>query len=116
MLLRRGFVPSFTTPDLPFDAALPAPEAERLASALDRYAFRLFLRGAIQHPDGFSPDEATRFLTPEHAAKRAAQAVDLGLAERLPGGRYRLYRRACSFGGTLERHVAGSRLGRPLRP
>ncbi len=32
--------------------------------------------------------------------------MDLGLAERLPGGRYRLRRRACSFGGTLEWYVA----------
>jgi hypothetical protein len=106
MLLRRGFTPSFTHPDVPFDPALPEPAAERLASALDRYAFRLFLRGAIQHPDGFSPEEATRFLTPEHATKRAAQAADLGLVERLPAGRYRLVARAFSFGGTLEWYVA----------
>jgi hypothetical protein len=32
--------------------------------------------------------------------------VDLGLGERLPRGRYRLLRRARSFGGTLEWYVA----------
>ncbi len=106
MLLRRGFGPSFTTPDVPFDPGLPEPAAERLAAALDRYAFRLFLRGAIQHPEGFSPEEATRFLTPEHAAERAAQATVLGLVERVPGGRYRLVQPAQSFGGTLEWYVA----------
>jgi hypothetical protein len=112
MLVRRGFAPSFTAPDVPFDPELPEPEAERLAAALDRYAFRLFLRGAIQRPDGFSPEEATRFLTPEHAAERAAQAAALGLAERLPGGRYRLLKPACSFGGTLEWYVARRLRGR----
>jgi hypothetical protein len=110
MLLRRGFAPSFTTPDLPFDPDLPQPSAERLASALDRYAFRLFLRGAIQHPEGFSPEDTTRFLTPEHALERAVQAVALGLVERLPDGRYRLLQPAQSFGGTLEWYVA-RRLG-----
>jgi hypothetical protein len=106
MLLRRGFAVSFTSPDVPFDPDLPEPDAERLATALDRYAFRLFLRGAIQHPEGFAPEEATRFLTPERAAERAAQATALGLAERLPGGRYRLVKPAQSFGGTLEWYVA----------
>ena len=112
MLVRRGFAPSFTAPDVPFDPDLPEPEAERLATALDRYAFRLFLRGAIQRPDGFSPEEATRFLTPEHAAERAAQAAALGLTERLPGGRYRLLKPAFSFGGTLEWYVARRLRGR----
>src|SRR5262249_17511491 len=102
MMVRRGFSPSFTAPDVPFDPDLPEPDAERLAAALDHYAFRLFLRGAIQHPDGFAPEQATRFLTPEHAARRAAEAAALGLVDHLPGGRFRLIKPACSFGGTLE--------------
>jgi hypothetical protein len=106
MMVRRGFSPSFTTPDVPFDPDLPEGDAERLTEALDHYAFRLFLRGAIQHPEGFLPDEATRFLTPAHAAERAAQAASLGLVERLPGGRFRLTQPAMSFGGTLEWYVA----------
>jgi len=106
MMVRRGFSPSFTAPDVPFDPDLPDADAERIAAALDHYAFRLFLRGAIQHRDGFSPEEATRFLTPAHAAERAAQAAQLGLVERLPGGRFRLSKPAMSFGGTLEWYVA----------
>jgi hypothetical protein len=106
MMVRRGFTPSFTTPDVPFDPELAEPDAERLAAALDHYAFRLFLRGAIQRKDGFSPEEATRFLTPAHAAERAAEAAALGLVERLPGGRLRLIKPAMSFGGTLEWYVA----------
>jgi hypothetical protein len=106
MMARRGFAPSFTAPDVPFDPDLPDPDAERLAGALDHYAFRLFLRGAIQHPEGFAPEQATRFLTPEHAARRAAEAAALGLLHPLPGGRFRLVKPACSFGGTLEWYVA----------
>jgi hypothetical protein len=106
MLVRRGFSPSLAALDLPFDPAIADPDAERLLSALDRYAFRLFLRGAIQRPDGFSPEEASRFLTPAHAAQRAAQAVDLGLLAPIAGGRFRLVKPAKSFGGTLEWYVA----------
>src|SRR5262245_17088744 len=68
MLIRRGFSPSLATLDLPFATSLPEASQSALAEALDRYAFRLFLRGAIQRGDGFSPEEATRFLTAEHAA------------------------------------------------
>lgn len=110
MLVRRGFSPSLVALDLPFDPALPEPAATLLTDALDRYAFRLFLRGAIHYRDGFAPVEATRFLTREHAAERAEQAASLGLVERLVGGRYRLVRPAASFGGTLEWYVA-RRLG-----
>lgn len=106
MLVRRGFTPSRAALDLPFDPELPEPEAARLADALDHYAFRLFLRGAIHHKDGFSPEEATRFLSHHHAAERAAQAAALGLLARLPGGHFRLVRPCASFGGTLEWYVA----------
>lgn len=106
MLVRRGFAPTLAELDLPFDPDLPGPQAARLTEALDHYAFRLFLRGAIQHPEGFLPDDATRFLTRDHAAARVAQAVSLGLCTELPGGRYRLLRPCASFGGTLEWYVA----------
>jgi len=106
MLVRRGFSPSLAELDLPFAADLPDAAAARLADALDHYAFRLFLRGAIHHKDGFLPEEATRFLSREHAAERAAQAAALGLVARLPGGRFRLTRPCASFGGTLEWYVA----------
>lgn len=105
MLVRRGFSPSFSLLDVPFDPELPEAELARLAEALDRYAFRLFLRGAIQRRDGFSPEDATRFLTPDHARELAVLSESLGLLEGLPGGRFRLRRRATSFGGTLEWYV-----------
>jgi hypothetical protein len=106
MLVRRGFTPSLAELDLPFDPDLPEADAERLADALDHYAFRLFLRGAIHHRDGFLPEEATRFLARDHAAERAAQAAALGLLAPLPGGRFQLVRPCASFGGTLEWYVA----------
>jgi hypothetical protein len=102
MLRRRGLDPRPTPPDLPWpaepDAALAAPLSERLG----HYAFRLFLRGAILRPEGFTPPQATRYLPAAKARTIAQDLVALGLAERLPRGRYRLLRRARSFGGTLE--------------
>ena len=106
MLVRRGFSPSLATLDLPFATSLSAAAQGALAEALDRYAFRLFLRGAIQRGDGFSPEEATRFLTAERAAELAQTLIALGLAEPIEGGRLRLCKQACSFGGTLEWYVA----------
>jgi len=106
MLVRRGFSPSLAEPDLPFDLAMSEQALAALADALDHYAFRLFLRGAIQRPDGLVPEEATRFLTGAQAAEMARTLRDLGLSEPLPGGRFRLRRPAASFGGTLEWYVA----------
>lgn len=106
MLTRRGFTPSLADLDLPFDPGLPAAALDAIAEALDRYAFRLFFRGAIQRSDGFFPEEATRFLTPEQAAEIAEILLSQGLCELLDDGRLRLRGRACSFGGTLEWYVA----------
>ena len=106
MLVRRGFSPTLGELDLPFDPTGPEPALAALADALDRYAFRLFLRGAIQHPDGLAPEEATRFLTPEQAHEMADRLFAAGLAEELPAGRFRMRKAAASFGGTLEWYVA----------
>lgn len=106
MLVRRGFAPSLAEMDLPFPEGLSEHAHARITEALDHYAFRLFLRGAIHHKDGFLPAEATGFLTPEHAAERAAQAAELGLLAPLPGGRFRLAHPCASFGGALEWYVA----------
>jgi len=73
---------------------------------LSGYAFRLFLRGAIQRPDGFAPSEATRYLTAAQSRQYARDLVDLGLATHMSRGRYRLLWPARSFGGTLEWYVA----------
>lgn len=106
MLVRRGFEPCVAPLDLPFDADLPEADAARIAAHLEHYAFRLFFRGAILRPDGFFPADATRFLAPERALAAAESLASLGLAERLPDGRYRLLRPASSFGGTLEWFIA----------
>jgi hypothetical protein len=115
MLVRRGLAPRLARPDLPFHPDLPEEVLDALADRLDHYAFRLFLRGAILAPaGGFLPAEASRYLAAEPSRALAEECVALGLAERRPGGRYRLRARARSFGGTLEWWLArrlASRLG-----
>jgi hypothetical protein len=106
MLVRRGLRPRTTKPDVPFPAEIDDASAARLADLLGHYAFRLFLRGAILHPDGCVPEEATRYVTAARARAFAASLVDLGLALRLPGRRVRLAGTAASFGGTLEWYIA----------
>jgi len=114
MLRRRGFHPRPWPTDLPFPPGFDPARAARLARRLDHYAFRLFLRGAIQHPDGFRPAEATRYVDAEAGRAMAEELLALGLAERHGRGRYRLLHPPRSFGGTLEWYVArelGERLG-----
>lgn len=106
MLARRGLRPSKARLDLPFSEGLRAETAERLAELLGHYAFRLFLRGAILRPEGFAPQEATRYLKRAQSRACAESLVKLGLAERTHRGCYRLMRAAKSFGGTLEWYVA----------
>jgi hypothetical protein len=106
MLARRGFRPTKARLDLPFPVNLEEGAAQRLSEELSHYAFRLFLRGAIQKAEGFVPEEATQYLARAQAKACAESLVGLGLAERLPRGRYRLLWPAKSFGGTLEWYVA----------
>ncbi len=102
MLVRRGLRPSLSRPDLPLPRRAGQELQATFAARLRHYAFRLFLRGAILNPDGFAPEEATRYLAADRARDAAEDLVALGLAERLGHGRYRLRHRARSFGGTLE--------------
>jgi len=102
MLRRRGFHPKPWPPDLPFAPGFDEVHREALARRLDHYAFRLFLRGAIQHPSGFRPAQATRYVDAARAREMAEALVGLGLAERRTRGRYRLAHPPRSFGGTLE--------------
>lgn len=114
MLVRRGLRPSRARLDIPFPEDLDEGMAGRLAELLGHYAFRLFMRGAILHPQGFAPEEATQYLTRGQARAYADLLVQQGLAERTSRGRYRLFRTAKSFGGTLEWYVArelGRRFG-----
>lgn len=112
MLARRGFTATVAPLDLPFPPDLDAPAAERIAERLSHYAFRLFLRGAILRQGPFAPEETTRYLDAEQARGFAEQLVDLELAVREDGGRYRLRYPAHSFGGTLEWYVARELRGR----
>jgi hypothetical protein len=102
MLRRRGLAPRPARPDLPFDPGAPPAALAAIAERLGHYAFRLFLRGAILRPGGFAPREATRYVDARAARELAETCVAVGLAAPLPHGRYRLVRRARSFGGTLE--------------
>jgi hypothetical protein len=102
MLRRRGLDPRPSRPDLPWPAEPDPALADALCERLGHYAFRLFLRGAIQRREGFAPGEATRYLTAAQARRAAEDLAALGIAERLGRGRFRLVRRARSFGGTLE--------------
>ena len=114
MLRRRGFHPRPWPPDLPFPPAFDEAGKEALARRLDHYAFRLFLRGAIQRSPGFRPADATRYVDAGPAREMAEALVGLGLAERGSLGRYRLLHPPRSFGGTLEWYLArelGERLG-----
>ena len=90
MLARRGFKPTPAPLDLPLSPDLDDERVARLVERLRHYGFRLFLRGAIQRPDGFRPAQATRYLTPAQSKAHAESLVDLGLGECLPRGRYRL--------------------------
>jgi hypothetical protein len=106
MLARRGFRATFAAPDLPIPPGASAAVEDGLAALCGHYAFRLFLRGAIQHPAGFAPEQATRYLSAEQAERFSEQLTALGLAQRVPGGAYRLVHPPRSFGGTLEWYVA----------
>lgn len=115
-LVRRGFHDvSRAKLDLPFDPdAYPEALQQRFVEALRHYAFRLFLRGAIQHPEGFAPDDATRFLGGAPAREMCETLRELGLATADGDGRYRLTHPPNSFGSTLEWYV-GRELERRLR-
>lgn len=115
-LVRRGFHDvSRAKLDLPFDPdAYPEALQQRFVEALRHYAFRLFLRGAIQHPEGFAPDDATRFLGGAPAREMCETLRELGLAAADGDGRYRLTHPPNSFGSTLEWYV-GRELERRLR-
>jgi hypothetical protein len=106
MLRRRGFRPRPWPPDLPFPPDFDDDRLDSLGRRLDHYAFRLFLRGAIQRAEGFLPSEATRYVERARARAMAEDLVSLGLAARAGRGRYRLLHPPRSFGGTLEWYLA----------
>ena len=102
MLARRGLRPSLARPDLPFSFHISAVTADALAERLGHYAFRLFVRGVIHHGDGFTPDQPTSYVNAARARLFTETLVALGIVAANERDRYRLVRRAGSFGGTLE--------------
>lgn len=105
MLVRRGLKPEQTMRDVPFPQPWEAQHEDAFAKWLGHYAFRLFLRGAIQRSAGFLPAETTRYLNALQLREYAGVLTDLGLAELTDGGRYRMKWEARSFGGTLEWYI-----------
>lgn len=105
MLSRRGLRPEITRGDVPFPLPLEDALADQFSEWLGHYAFRLFLRGAIQRSEGFLPAETTRYLDKTQSGQYAEVLVSLGLAEKTSHGRYRLKWPARNFGGTLEWYV-----------
>jgi hypothetical protein len=105
MLARRGLRPEKTTLDLPFPEDLAEEKADLLSAQLGHYAFRLFMRGAIQNALDFIPSETTRYLKPFQTNKYAEFLVELGIAERLSRTHYRLIWSARNFGDLLEWYV-----------
>ncbi|MBL8684311.1 MAG: hypothetical protein JNK05_34370 [Myxococcales bacterium] len=106
MLVRRGFSPRSAALDLPFAARDEARVGDKLYELLGHYGFRLFLRGAIRHREGFDPTECTKYLDARRAVTFAEALVALSLAERVDDAKYRLLHPPDSFGGTLEWYVA----------
>jgi hypothetical protein len=106
MLRRRGVRTKPWPPDLPFTEDLDEVLQERFARLVDHYAFRLFLRGAIQRGKGFVPGAVTRYVGARAARRMAEGLVSLGLASPAGRGHYRLTRPPRSFGGILEWYVA----------
>jgi hypothetical protein len=106
MLARRGFQFTSASLLLPFPADFDAARADRFSSRMHHYAFRLFMRGAIQRCRDFTPQETTRYLAPSMALEFADFLVELEIADRIGGQRYRLRRSVHSFGDLLEWFVA----------
>ena len=105
MLARRGLHPEKTTGNALFPNPPEDPLADNLSEWLGHYAFRLFLRGAIQESSGFLPSETTRYLTPEQSRNYAEVLVRLDLAEKMPRNRYRMTWAVENFGGILEWYI-----------
>jgi hypothetical protein len=105
MLRRRGF--RVHKKELSADLLVPAGRfIDRFYSLLHKYSFRLFLRDAIKHQDGFTVEQLTRYSTARTVRIYIEQLITMQLAEGSAGG-YRLLRRpVLSFGPTLEWYVA----------
>ncbi len=105
ILKRRGFRIYKKEPE---DDLLVPREEHRggFYELLHKYSFRLFLRDAIKHRQGFSIEQVARYATARVARGYADDLVRMGIASRTDR-RYRLDRETIrSFGPTLEWYVA----------
>src|SRR5262245_57229618 len=89
MLVRRGLRPSLGRPDLPFPPDIPAETADALTEQLGHYAFRLFVRGVIQHGDGFRPEDTTSYVSAAQARIFTETLVALSVVAANGHDRYR---------------------------
>jgi hypothetical protein len=102
MLVRRGLHPEPVCSDPPVAKPLLDSREDEICSWLSHYAFRLFMRGAIQRAEGFSPADTTRYLKKNQSRHYAEVLVKLGLADRISRDHYRLKWASRNFGRTLE--------------
>jgi hypothetical protein len=105
MLVRRGLRPGEAREELPFLHWMDRQSKDRLTEWLGHYAFRLFLRGAIQNAEGFLPAATTRYLSRDQSRDYAEALTGLGLAVKTSRNRFRLKEAAWSFGELLEWYV-----------
>lgn len=105
LLRQRGFTIYKSEPQddlLLYDS----PAAQLFYDRMKKYSFRLFLRDAIRFQDGFTPEQVSRYASPEVTAEYIDFVLDLCLIEE-HGREFRLTRRPIrSFGATLEWFVA----------
>jgi hypothetical protein len=105
MLVRRGLNPETASAGIPFPEGTADAALDRISAWLGHYSFRLFFRGAIRKPEGFRPEETTRYLSKAQAKRHTDALLALGLAERIGKNRFRLKHAVASFGATLEWYV-----------
>jgi len=106
-LRRRGLDPFRRNPTQHLLFPPGFPLKEKFYELFKKYSFRLFLREIIIHKGKFRVAEVVRFSSPETGRKYLHSLIDLGLAEPMGNGTYRL-RHSCpaSLGPTLEWFIA----------
>jgi hypothetical protein len=109
MLRRRGLEIFRANPahHLLFPPAFPEEGKGRFYELFKKYSFRLFLREVLNRRGAFRVPEVVRFSSAETGRKYLRLLLDLGLAEREEGRRYRLpFLSTTSLGPTLEWFMA----------
>jgi len=88
------------------DLLVPSEEfVDEYYRILHKYSFRIFLRDVIKHQESFTPEQVTRYTTPDVAMDYLQYLSKVGLVEK-KAGTYGLRRHIKSFGETLEWFIA----------